>query len=542
MQRSSWSRGGVAAAAFVCAVSVALAAAGPASAQPSARSATPRRGGSVTWGLEAETTGGYCLPNANLAISGIMVVNAIYDTLTTLNDKGQYVPYLAQSVTPNATDDQWTIKLRPNVTFQDGEPVDAAAVKLNLDSYRGVNPKIRAPLNSFVLANVASVTVADPLTVVVATKTPWPAFPAYLFQGGRTGILAPAQLSDPATCATNMIGSGPFKLQEWRPNEHLIAVRNPNYWRKGLPYLDKLTFEPVPDGPTRINDLEGGQINVMHTSGAEEQLRLRDLAKQGQVNETESAKGSEVTYLMLNSSKPPFDDPLARQIVVYSRNTAEINQIRNHDLYPLASGPFPPGSIGYLKDSGMPKPDPKKARALEKQYEAKYGHPLQFEYLTGPEPELVAIGELIQQNASKYGVKVSVRTEDQSSVINDALAGSYTSVGWRNHPGGDPDLQYVWWKGGSPVNVNHFNDPVINQLLDQGRVETDPAKRAQIYQDLNRQFGKEMYSSWSWQATWTVAAAKNVHGVLGPPLPDGHGKPFPIFAGYVPVVGEWVGK
>ena len=538
--RSMLSRGSVAAVAFVCVASL-LGAAPGAAAAPRA-TAQPRHGGSVTFGLEAETTGGYCLPNANLAISGIMVVNAIYDTLTTLNDKGQYVPYLAQSVTPNATFDQWTIKLRPNVTFQNGEPLDAAAVKLNLDSYRGANPRINAPLNSFVFANVANVTAVDPLTVVVTTKTPWPAFPAYLWQGGRSGILAPAQLNNPATCASNMIGTGPFKLQEWRPNEHLVAVRNPNYWRKGLPYLDKITFETIPDGPTRINDLQGGQIDVMHTSGAEEMLRLRDLAKQGQVNETESSKGSEVVYLMLNASKPPFDDPLARQIVMYSRNTSEINQIRNHGLFPLASGPFPPGSIGYLKDPGFPKPDPKKARVLEAQYQAKYGHPLQFDYLTGPEPEFVAIGELIQQNATKYGVKVNITTEDQSSVINDALAGNYTSVGWRNHPGGDPDLQYVWWKGGSPVNVNHFNDPVVNQLLDQGRSETDPAQRAATYQTLNREFAKQLYALWSWQATWTVAARKGVNGVLGPPLPDGHGKPFPIFAGYVPVVGEWLSK
>src|SRR5262245_805849 len=94
----------------------------------SAKSNQPRRGGSVTWGLEAENLSGYCLPNSQLAISGIMVVNAIYDTLTTLNDKGQYVPFLAQSVTPNATFDQWTIKLRPNVKFQNGEALDAAAV------------------------------------------------------------------------------------------------------------------------------------------------------------------------------------------------------------------------------------------------------------------------------------------------------------------------------------------------------------------------------------------------------------------------------
>ncbi len=505
-----------------------------------AKSSGPRRGGSVTWGLEAETTGGYCLPSAQLAISGIMVVNALYDTLTTLNDKNQIVPYLAKSVTPNSTFDRWTITLRPGVKFQNGELLDAAAVKLNLDSYRGVNPKISARLNQFVFANIADVTVADPLTVVVTTKTPWPAFASYLFQGGRIGIAAPAQLNNPDTCATNMIGTGPFKLQEWRPNEKLVAVRNPDYWRPGLPYLDKVTFVPVPDGPTLVNDLEGGQVDVMHTSGASETLRLRDLAKQGQVSETESSKGSEVVYLLLNISKPPFNDPLARQIIAYGRNTAQINEIRNHNLFPLASGPFPPGSIGYLKDPGFPKPNLKKAQALEKEYEAKHGGPLKFEYLTGPEPGFIAIAELIQANATKYGVQVSVRTTDQSGLINDGIAGTFDSLGFRMHPGGDPDTQYVWWKSGSPVNFNHFDDPVINADLDAGRVETDPAKRAAIYQDLNRQFSKELYNLWSWQASWTIAARKNVHGVLGPPLPDGNGRPFPIFAGYVPVVGEWL--
>ena len=83
---------------------------------------------------------------------------------------------------------------------------------------------------------------------------------------------------------------------------------------------------------------------------------------------------------------------------------------------------------------------------------------------------------------------------------------------------------------------------MINQLLDQGRVETDPAKRAVIYQNLNREFSKQLYNLWSWQASWTIAASKNVHGLLGPPLPDGQGKPFPVFVGYVPVVGEWVSK
>src|SRR6185436_18603827 len=89
-----------------------------------------KSGGEVVWGLDAETPEGWCLPASQLAASGIIVANAIYDTLVTINSKGDYVPYLAESVTPNATYDQWTIKLRPGVRFHDGSALDADVVKL----------------------------------------------------------------------------------------------------------------------------------------------------------------------------------------------------------------------------------------------------------------------------------------------------------------------------------------------------------------------------------------------------------------------------
>src|SRR5262245_61131162 len=121
----------------------------------------PHRGGSVTIGLEAETPGGWCLPQSQLATSGRQVAGGIYDTLTTVNARGQFVPYLAESVTPNATYDQWTITLRDGVKFHDGTSLDAAAVKLNLDSFRGLNPKLPARLSPFSFANVSDVQVVD---------------------------------------------------------------------------------------------------------------------------------------------------------------------------------------------------------------------------------------------------------------------------------------------------------------------------------------------------------------------------------------------
>lgn len=505
-------------------------------ASPTARG--PRTGGEVVWGLEAETTGGWCLPQAQLAVSGIVVAGAVYDTLVTRSSKGAYVPYLAKSVTPNATFDRWAIELRDGVRFHDGTPLDASAVKLNLDTYRGLNPRLPARLTPFVFANVADVQVTGPLSLLVTTKTPWPAFPAVLYGSGRYGIAAPAQLADPATCATNLIGTGPFEKVEWRVNERFVAVRNPDYWRPGLPHLDTITFRPVPDASARLTQLEGGALDVIHTSSIDSLVALREMARDGEVRLHESTRGGDVSYMMLNASKPPFDDLVARRAVAHGRDTAEINQIRNRGIPVLANGPFSPGTMGSVADSGMPEPNRRKARALVAEYTRAHGRPLSFEYLTNPEPDTLAIAQLVKEQAARVGIEVTIRTVDQPTLINEALAGNFQAIGFRNHAGTEPDVQGVWWRSDSPVNLGRIADPEIDHLLDAGRVEIDPAKRAAIYEDLSRRFGEQVWNLWSWYSVWAIAAKPNVRGVLGPPLPDGTGRPT-VLAGFAPVAGEW---
>jgi peptide/nickel transport system substrate-binding protein len=509
-----------------------------------AASSGPKRGGSITYALEAETTGGYCLPgSAQLAPSGIEVASAIYDTLTTINSKGQYVPYLAQSVTPNATFDQWTIQLRPGVKFQDGTPLDASAVKLNLDTYRGKNPNVQSPLNPFVFQNVADVNVTGPLTVVVDTKTPWPAFPAYLYGAGRTGIVAVAQLANNDVCKTKMIGTGPFKLVEWRPNQDLIVERNPNYWRPGLPYLDKITFVPVTESSTQLNGLEAGQYDAIQTSSATNILALRSKAKSGQVNEFDTDNGSDVGYGLLNDAKPPFNDMTARLAVAYAGDPVELNQITNAGSETLATGPFGPGNPAYLTfaqahAAGFPSHNLAKAKALVKQYSAAHGgQPLAYNYLTGTDPALVKLAELVKEQDAKAGIDVTITLVDQSTQINLALSGDFQLQAFRNQPGGDPDTQYVWWHSGSPVNFSKINDPVIDSDLDQGRVTTDPAKRLALYRDMNKRFASQVYEFWTWYTRWGIGSSTSLGGVAGPPLPNGAGQPFALYEGVVPTVG-----
>jgi peptide/nickel transport system substrate-binding protein len=323
-----WSRfGAVVATGALLAGTLVAAGASPAAAQ--------KTGGEVRFGLEAESTGGFCISQAQLAISGIQVAAAMYDTLTAPNTKGEYVPNLAESVTSNPTFTEWTIKLRPNIKFHNGEPLNADAVKLNIDSWRGANPNLPARLFLFVYNNIADVQKVDDLTVKVVTKTPWAAFPSYLYLVGRAGIMAPAQINSPATCATNMIGTGPFKLNnpgDWKVNESLTVNKNPEYWKKDakgnqLPYLDRITFVPVVDSPTRDTQLQGGQLDLMHTSSAQSIDRLQTVP--GVTETTEKAGNRDVRYYLVNTSRPPFDNADARLALAYALNVPEINTIRN---------------------------------------------------------------------------------------------------------------------------------------------------------------------------------------------------------------------
>jgi peptide/nickel transport system substrate-binding protein len=222
--------------------------------------------------------------------------------------------------------------------------------------------------------------------------------------------------------------------------------------------------------------------------------------------------------------------------VAAAGDARQINAIRNKGLNRISTGPFPPDSPAFVKNNTR-RHDVAKAKRLNAEYERTHGQPIKYEYLTNPEPDTVAIAELVKEQDAKAGIEVSIRTVDQATLINEAIAGSFTGIGFRNHAGGDPDTNYNWWHSGSPVNFGRINDPEVDRLLDAGRSEPDPAKRTAIYRQLNRLFGKELYNLWSWYTLWAVGYQKDVKGVAGPPLPDGGGRPFSLFGGVIPVVG-----
>lgn len=505
---------------------------------------TPTPGGRVVYALEAENTNGWCLPEGQLAISGIQVARAIYDTLTIPNEDAEYSPFLAESVEPNDDFTEWTITVRDGVTFHDGSELTGEVVKNNIDAWRGLYPARTALLLGIVFQNIANTELVDPMTVKVTTTTPWPSFDGYLFLSGRAGIMAQSQLDDTETCDSKLVGTGPFQQVEWKVNDAFVAEKNPDYWQKDadgnqLPYLDEIEFRPIVDGDARTNALLGGDITAMHTSGAEQIDTLQGEAEDGNVNLTESDQFAEVNYGMFNLSKPPFDNINARKAAAYGFDSEGYNTVRNLDLFTMASGPFAPGEIGYLEDTGFPQYDLEEAKKYARLYQEETGNPLEFTITSVNDPATLKSVQFLQENAEKVGAKVDVKPIEQAALISTAIGGDFQAMAWRNHPGGNPDGQYVWWHSTSPANFGRINDPELDKLLDEGRAETDPDRRREIYEDVNRLFADKVYNLWFNWTQWDIATAPDVFGVYGPDLPDGS-KPFPGLATGHSVTGMWV--
>jgi len=515
----------------------------------------PKEGGNMTLALDAESTGGWCLPEAQLAIAGIQVARSVYDYLAVPDDKGNYVPSLATAITPNKDYTSWTIDVRPNIKFSDGSPLNAQVVADNLNAYKGNFPGHQVLLFYFVFTNIESIKVTGDMTVQVDMKTPWASFPAHLFEYGRLGIMGEKQLKSGKDCFKELVGTGPFMLKSWVPNNQFVAVKNPNYWRKDafgqqLPYLDQLTFKPTPDPTAMLNGLQSDEFDLANTDDTTTVIPalLKDIPSK-KIDLAVAEGNPETAYTIFNVEKAPFNNILARQAWMYAYNFTLYNNLRLHNLNKAASGPFGPGVLGYLPDAGLPKFNLATAKAKVAAYKAQTGDDLSFTLSVPSDAASVASANVVVGMMKQAGITVSLKPEEQSQQINDVIAGSFQAAAWRNHPGFDPDTQYVWWacsvpagqaatpipaspnlgtataEGAvgnncdNPVNFSNFNDPVINKALNTGRTSTDPAVRKTAYETLNKEFAKQIWSAWAYWSVWTVPYQPDVRGILGPNLP-----------------------
>ena len=468
----------------------------------------PTPGGQLVIGIEAETDGWSPAQN-QIANAGYMVASAIFDPLMQATPDGGVEPFLAESVESNDDFTEWTITLRDGVTFHDGTEMDSEDLAANLEESRG------GLTSRYGLIAVEEVTIVDPLTVQVSMNEPWASFPWSL--SGQTGFVRPAEAVGDDSFANQPVGTGPFRFESWEPNGRLSVVKNEDYWREGLPYLDSIEYVVMTDPGTRSNALIAGDVDLIQTTSDEDILRFR-ASDFTQVEDPDS----EETMVMLNTAVAPFDNLLARQAVAYATNRDAIIQTVGSGIALPASGPFSPDEP-YYSETEFPDYDPEKAAELVEQYEAETGERLSFRFSGVPDIETVALQQLLVSMWNEVGIDASVNTVEQQQYILDVANGGFQAAWFRNFAYSQPDFLYLFWAsrfeqplGEISLNFTHHTDPEVDALLEEARATQDLDVRVPLYQEALDRINAELPYIWLFHTPWALVARQGVHGLERP--------------------------
>ena len=374
-----------------------------------------------------------------------------------------------------------TFKLRPNVKFQNGDPFTAQDVVYTYDTI--LNEDFGAPRRSL-YTPIESVKAIDDLTVQFKLKEAYAPLLMYLNMGIVPHTYAESMGKD---FSDNPIGTGPFELKSWDKGSKITLAANANYY-KGKPKIDTIEISVIPDNNVRLIALESGDLDFI-TSPVPPQDLARIKGEKNLVVEQTTALG--YTYLNLNLHDPILQDVRVRQALAYLTDTATISDAIFYGLDTPASSFLLPNTFYYTDNVTKYPYNLEKANQLldEAGWKAgsngirqKDGMPLHFDLTTNVDPNRQQILEYLQTEWKKAGIDVSVRVYQWPSFIADVQAGKYqvACLGWLGLV--DPDrASFLQFNTTGGNNWEGYSNPKVDQLLEQGRRETDPNKRKDIY-------------------------------------------------------------
>ncbi len=501
--------------------------------------ATPRPGGQLIFGVDTEEKG-FSTTQGTFDEVGLLYARTVFDPLMIIAEDGTAQPYLAQSVTHNTDYTVWTVTLRPNLVFHNGTSCDATALASNFEQQQA------ATLTGPEFTNFSDIAVTGPLSVTVTMKSPWVPFDFYL-AGGIGGQIA--YVAEPgwlkSGSQTNPIGTGPFVFQEWVVNDHFTATKNPHYWRPGLPYLDSITYRPIPDPDSLLQTFQSGGVDIMHTDTAEVIKQLRSDTSVGYFDDSGKVAGEpDMGCILLNLSKPPFDNLKVRQAAAYAVSSAQYVAVIDDGINPTSNGPFTSTSPYYLADNGYPVYNQAKASQLVDEVRKETGKPVTLSLNHTPDSSTTKLAEYEQQKLQSVGMTVTLAPVQQAEIINTALLGNFEAQTWRQFGAVDPDLNYIFW---SPTNINSLfsinmarnTDPNMQAALIKGRESSNPADRVAAYQEVNRLMGTDIPYIWVDRTVWAIGAQPKVQNFNNPTTPAG-GKAFSLIGGAIWPTEIWL--
>jgi peptide/nickel transport system substrate-binding protein len=432
-----------------------------------------------------------------------MPLVALFDVIVYEDTTGAISPQTAQSLT--STDATiWTLKLRPNITFTDGTPYDANAIKFNWQ--RILDPANASP-NLGAASIVKTLDAVDSLTLRITLTGPFGQFPRAIARNMAAVGSPKAIQANPTGFASNPVGAGPFVLKSWVRDSAMTMTRNPNYWDAPRPYLDQLVIRPLADTVQRTNSLLAGEAQMAIQANLAEGKRAADAGYS--IPATILSGGATFEF---NNTKPPFSDVRLRKAIAYSFNFSAYNAAVENNLNTPVTAMFTQGSPFYDPSLTLPTNSPQQAQALFDAIAADNG---------GKATEFTISCSITSANRCQFlqaaiqafkNVKVNVESLAAAALVQKQNTKDYQMiVTAHQYVDPEPDL-YASLLSTSASNISGFKDTNMDAALNAGRSSLDLNARIAAYKQVQQIFID--------QVPWLYYASLPTETVYAPKVQD----------------------
>lgn len=469
--------GGAVAPTAALAPASTMSAASAVSGTPAANTGTPKKGGTLRYGLSTDPSNFEPHVSTGAASSSVKIM--VYSTLITYDTQGQLTGDLAESFGwPDPK--TFEIKLRQGVQFHNGDTLTPDDVVFTFQRIK--DPKTAAS-NAPYLADVDTIEAGDNNVVRFRLKQPNATLP-YGIADASSLIVSRKWIMSGVDPKTTMMGTGPFKFVERKPGVSITLTRNPNYFLPNLPYLDGITFQPMADDNARVTALRSGSVDFIDYVP----YTQMDVIQKSSDLVFKSDKVLGFGWLAFVVDKKPVDDVRIRQAFAYGMDRQKMVDVAfsGHGA-PITGGIIPKGWIGYSPD-------------LEGTYNVNYDKSKQLlqaagmptfntDLLTTSSYSVIQRPAIATQAELKNASINANLVQQEWLPFNDTVkAGTYAVHVWGSAPAfNDPDFltRYVGSTGFFAQQI-HFKDDQIDQWLIQGRQTLDPALRGEIYHNVEK--------------------------------------------------------
>jgi peptide/nickel transport system substrate-binding protein len=411
---------------------------------------------------------------------GRIVFAGFCDKLFDIDEKLNIVPQLALSHETSADGKEVTIKLRPGVKFQDGEPLDAEAAKFSLERHMTFPTSFRKSE----LSSVDHVEVVDPLTIKLVLKTPYSPLIAQLTDRAGMMVSPKAAREEGDKFGLHPVCAGPYKFVERVPQDRIVFEKFADYWNKDNIFIDRVVFYPIVDATVRLANLKSGGLDLaervlatdLKDIRADNRLVLSTVPELGYLGLTINIGNDKNKGALSQSEK-------VRQALDLSIDREAINQV-------VFNGEFTPGNQWvspthpyYQKAFPVQPRNIEKAKALMK--EAGVALPVSVDYMVPKGAENEAVAQVIQSMAAEAGFDLKIRVVEFATTFKQAQAGEFQvfQINWSGRI--DPDgNSYIFMHSKAPQNDGGYANPDADKLMEDARLISDQAQRKAIYEKL----------------------------------------------------------